>query len=313
MDNQQKIDAKSLEWLAGVFDSEGFCSVSLNGKNKSKLFCRIGISNTDKKILYRTKAIVSNLGVAIKKYKSGGTKLKWKQSYDLSVSGYTNCKLFLESILPFLVGKKEICNLGLKIMNSRIKNYYKKTTNAEFEMVDRLSRMNKRGKSISQRLRAEQSNSLLKIKSDLDRDIKSIAEMSIPSPYWIGGLIDGDGCITVVRQKNGRKPVLSVTNTNAKIIKAVTLFLDKNNVSFYMNKRYFVARHKDAMQIEVHGIKQCSKIFPVLLPYVYAKKNRLILALRYVKSRLSGKRTGKITEKELKICKKITALNKRGK
>jgi intein/homing endonuclease len=132
---------------------------------------------------------------------------------------------------------------------------------------------------------------------------------------WLGGFIDGDGCISVTRR--GKKtesynPRISMVNTNDKIIEEVIRILKNLNLPYYVHKRKSNKRWKAKTEIVIAGYKRCARALPYLIPYVHGKQEQAKLMSELIQSRFSKKHGEAYSSYELSICYKITSLNKTG-
>ena len=76
---------------------------------------------------------------------------------------------------------------------------------------------------------------------------------------YLAGFIDGEGTVGLSKRKNSYIPYVSISNTNAEVIKQINLELNGINSTTVIRKA-MKANHKDALGLTVrwqHAIKLC--------------------------------------------------------
>src|SRR5438309_7768535 len=110
---------------------------------------------------------------------------------------------------------------------------------------------------------------------------------------WLGGIIDGEGCIGTIhhtQRKNGRfvetwRPHISITNPNPLIIERCTSILERNGASFQLSSRTTEGTiWKTVMHVQIIGLRRVARVIPVIRPYVYGKAAQLDVLDRIVRS-----------------------------
>ncbi len=109
------ISSTDLAYIAGIVDGEGCIYASWRYKNKSyqdhvKMTVAFICNMTDKNVL---EFIASRFNLKI--YDGRGTKRK---AYRIYIAGAKQLNLFLIPLLPYLVGKKHIAELALKVIET---------------------------------------------------------------------------------------------------------------------------------------------------------------------------------------------------
>jgi hypothetical protein len=105
--NMQDTD---LAWLAGIWDGEG--SILLYSRpvndNRIQITPSVTMTNTDVAIVNKARKIIEEMGCSFswREYKPKG-KDSYKTCFKISSAHAGNIKIFLEHILPFLVGEKK--------------------------------------------------------------------------------------------------------------------------------------------------------------------------------------------------------------
>lgn len=125
-------------------------------------------------------------------------------------------------------------------------------------------------------------------------------ESSIKELSWLGGIIDGEGTITLRyhERKNQTpiiKPVFTVVNTSDIIIDEITRILIKNNIPFWKTDYKKTDRWKSKTLIEVGGIKRLLKFLPIIEDYLVGKRENSKIVRAWCERRLSKYSNGKHT------------------
>lgn len=127
--------------------------------------------------------------------------------------------------------------------------------------------------------------------------------------WWLGGIIDGEGCITINHHrlhKNSQKetllfsPNIIIVNTNKIIIDTCEMILRENDIPFYISyvPSQVEKNYKEKWAIKISGIKRCVRALNILQPYIIGKKEEAILVKKFCENRLtknvdSNSRTGR--------------------
>ena len=301
---QERLEA-DIQWLAGIVDSEGCIS------NSYRHPMVVHIGNCDMILMTEVKRILSSLGVYYSQSDRKSINPKWRNSQQVAVHNNKDCITVLKSIYPYLVGKKEICSLAIKFTESRTDKWGRPFSDEEKKMMSCMTELNVRGVQNPQRLCAERITP--KIKSELNGDIQSTAEMSVPSLNWFGGIMDGDGCFSLTHLHSSWVPGIVITNTNQDIVQGVVNVLASREQGHYIRRRSDNARHKPQYGIDISGLKRCSKMLSWVCQCVRAKKDRADVLSKFVTSRLTDGGIGYDYKKEeLALVEDLRRLNKTG-
>lgn len=144
---------------------------------------------------------------------------------------------------------------------------------------------------------------------------------------WLGGIIDGEGCIGIHRMMSHRtnatlSPRLIIGNTNADLVSHVCEILDSIPIAGYLKViRKGKGIEKDCWILQVSRMDQIKKLLEFVRPYLYAKRSQLDLVLRFIniREKVRSQPRGKelkgwaYTSEELSIHKEMGELNSRGK
>jgi len=156
------ITNEQLAWLAGIVDGEGTITVWKYQCRKSFTYRPIvAIYNTDLNIISECAKIFDALKVSA--HLNSHKVKKRKLCYVIETKKLSSIKIILESILPYLIGKKSRAELTLRFVNSRLAAIQKLRskgiqsnnipyTEEEGSLVDQLRILTKRGDESSETL-----------------------------------------------------------------------------------------------------------------------------------------------------------------
>lgn len=146
---------------------------------------------------------------------------------------------------------------------------------------------------------------------DADNQQATISNLS-----WLGGIIDGEGCIsfhTVAGKKRKSRPVtpkINITNTDMEMITYIMSILDENDIAYYVENRKGTKRNKPSKAIIIKGCKRCLKFLPLIIPHLVNKRKRAELLYEFCVLRHNEK-SRPYSEYEKQLCRKIYQLNGR--
>jgi len=130
-------------YLAGFIDGEG--TIDLRGTKEGSVTPYIEISNTNKElILYLLRLLRVEKFYKLRRTSPRSGK-RCKDVYKLAIGGIKNVSRFIDLILPFLQGKKEVARLVLEFCRLRIENFRKPLSKRELEIARIVRKLNKRG------------------------------------------------------------------------------------------------------------------------------------------------------------------------
>ena len=115
-----KRDDTDLAWLAGLFDGEGCFGLhhKHNNRRKASIGPEITLCNTDGRLLQRSHFIMKQhgLGHYIHCYQGRNNQ---NPHWVIKIYGMKRCKVLLETLLPYLVGKADQALTMLEFINYR--------------------------------------------------------------------------------------------------------------------------------------------------------------------------------------------------
>lgn len=131
---------------------------------------------------------------------------------------------------------------------------------------------------------------------------------------WLIGFVEGEGTLTITKsnkRKNGKYslfPSLQISNTDIHLIEFAQINLKKLGIGSYIYHKKGINR-ADSHTLYCGGYKRLSKLIPIILPYLIAKKRQAELILEYVNNRKNLERWQKYSLRDLEIVKEIKMLN----
>lgn len=136
---------------------------------------------------------------------------------------------------------------------------------------------------------------------------------------WLGGIIDGEGCISFKKNtgkcwKNKSErplyPIISISNTDIRMIDKIIEILEKNHIAFYREDRRGKKKNKDSISVCIKGIKRTKRFLDLIIPYLVSKKERAELLLEFCELRSHNHKP--YTQYEKDLCQRVYDLIGRG-
>jgi hypothetical protein len=135
----------------------------------------------------------------------------------------------------------------------------------------------------------------------------SLCELS-----WLGGIIDGEGCVTVDKRTGDNVfPAITIVNTDHRITDKVEAIFKRHAIAYYFRVHPANGNWKPRRQFIISGWKRVSRALPVILPYLVSKADRAELIIKLCDMRLKANRAP-YSEAEKDICRQVWELNGRG-
>ena len=131
---------------------------------------------------------------------------------------------------------------------------------------------------------------------------------------WLAGIIDGEGCITLGRQKRRKnhiqyEPKVDIANTDIRIINRAREVLQGLGVGSYTLTRKTSAGN-EIYHLSCNGFKRCKRLIANILPFLVSfKRERAILVLEFIAWRESLPEKAPYGEKEAALYEAIKVLN----
>lgn len=249
------MDKNTIAYCAGYIDGDGCFSIQ-----------RI-VRNTTGTVKYHPSIIVSSTDINVLnlfRETFGGTVTlsskkiaEWKPQYHFYFGG-KKCLKMCEEILPFLVEKREECEIFLKFL----KTACKEEREILFQKI----------KSIK-----NESNLITRENTESLKEIKNTVEPSEMNFSYLAGFIDAECCLTMTKdrpakhQKNfGYKAHLMCNNSKFPIFPwLVSRFGGR---TYFLNRNERNPNHRNQIQWQVSSVS-LSKILPKFYPFLLYKKN----------------------------------------
>jgi hypothetical protein len=118
--------------------------------------------------------------------------------------------------------------------------------------------------------------------------------------HWLGGMIDGEGCVTVCMSRQRRSPInysprICITNTDPDLINRICEVMKGADLAFHVHTHNRTTKssrtgvnHKICYWVNIGGMKRCLRAAKFLSPYVTGvKKKRLEVMAEWIEYRLS--------------------------
>jgi hypothetical protein len=98
---------------------------------------------------------------------------------------------------------------------------------------------------------------------------------------WMAGIIDGEGCITCAKLRNGKRLAITVTNTDLSILLE---FFELYGGGIYQVHKERVSR-KSCWEWRISRITLCLKFLQDILPYLISKKDKAANAIKFLEAK----------------------------
>ena len=141
---------------------------------------------------------------------------------------------------------------------------------------------------------------------------------------YLGGLIDGEGCVTFNVQRkristSGRPtiqiaPLVNFSNTEKVLVDHYCAILDALGVGRYVSFRAAHGRNQGSWQVVTNGLKRTVKLLPYLVVWCRGKKKQNAAdALEYCNLRLADWHAAPFTPRQIELVEAVQARNYGGK
>jgi len=138
---------------------------------------------------------------------------------------------------------------------------------------------------------------------------------------WLGGIIDGEGCITISsfwKRYNGNSnftasPIIQITNTNYELVTEVSRIYKLTGIRFHIAEfQPKLKNTKIRYDISIKGLERCREAIDILGSYIRIKRNQLFTMSCFIERRLSMTRNSPITGLDIQYVTRIRELNSKG-
>jgi len=121
------------------------------------------------------------------------------------------------------------------------------------------------------------------------------ATLSTEDLGWLGGILDGEGCISLTRRPRAHgvmnyKPYVVISNSDPFLIEEIASLLRALGIGHWVQWR---RPHRGTMAkkmmgiITVAGLRRCEKALALLTPYIRGKKREAELVAEWITRRLA--------------------------
>jgi len=269
-------------WLAGFFDGEGSNSFS-------QMSPSVNIVNSDPKPIAYCLDIFRENGIEAKlterAFPSKTQKIK-KVRWDIFINQAEEAYKASKFLEKYSQGKKEQMLLIQRYMKKRkntkrfhkIMRFLNQTNN--IIIYDKNILEEKIGMKINYNkiVTAEDKNNLI-IKTNDFNEVE-----------YLAGVFDAEGNVGINKRKNKHRnserytPILSIVNTNKKIVIAICSVLKNNNIGFHIQQRQ--GRNRARWDISVSGIKRTLTLLNLIGNKLISKREQADILHSYVIERL---------------------------
>lgn len=143
-------------------------------------------------------------------------------------------------------------------------------------------------------------------------------EISHTQLAYLGGLIDGEGCVAIsVHRKKGRArdsfqlaPHVGFSNTERVLIDEYVAILSSLGIAHYINHREAHGRNAESWSVVTGGLKRTVKLLPYLKQWCRGKKKANAAdLLEFCESRLADWHAAPFTERQIELARQISSRN----
>ncbi len=128
--------------------------------------------------------------------------------------------------------------------------------------------------------------------------------------HWLGGIIDGEGSVTVCMSRQRRSPInysprICFVNTDVSIIEAGAAILKENDIPFHIASTCS-GGFKVCYRVNIGGMKRSLRAAELLVNYVRGeKKRKMEVMIEWIKYRFSLPHKHPQTEIDMQLLTQI--------
>lgn len=132
---------------------------------------------------------------------------------------------------------------------------------------------------------------------------------------WLAGIIDGDGCIGVHKQKSGKKTTYVPSFGLSTTCQKTYLFLDNlfNQLEIGHHWIYRTVQNKnwrDRWCLQVRGMKRVDKLLGMVYPYLVTKREEAELIKNFIQLRILRGKKGAYSQEEIEIIERTKEIKR---
>lgn len=324
------LNKTELSYLSGLLDGDGCFTISKKVRSNLKLSMYFAVTN--KTLLEKMKSLLEGLSIERVKVSISESKGNRKTAYYLRVDTLKDNQKLLESVIPYLIGKKETAEIALRFAVRR--QQMKRTCVTERDAQGRILHVkNDRFYCADDFTDCESVKRLngvgmrRVVKDDLHSPVL-IDQVSETDLAYLAGLFDAEGGFSVVRRQgryNGCKfnyePSCYVVNCDTSIINAVLKIFRNLSIAKYCLSQVKARSDNESngYRVSISHLATLDAFLPNIIPYLHGKSRLAALLQEFIKSRL-GARAQKgnscktvYSKRDVSIYDQMKELNTRGK
>lgn len=136
--------------------------------------------------------------------------------------------------------------------------------------------------------------------------------------YWLAGIIDSDGCISLHKRTRNTKnrtydliPEIVIVNTNWLIIDGCRDALEIDSIGHWIGSMGFYGVRpgkKPRWKVRIYGLKRCNKFLSIYKDLLIGKKREAEALLYYTTSRLSKEKHSPYSDNEIQAYNDVKVL-----
>lgn len=317
-----------LSYLSGLLDGDGCFTISKKVRNNLKLSMYFAVTNEI--LLEKMKNLLKGLDIDRVKVSISEAKGNRKRAYYLRVDTLKDNQKLLESVVDYLVGKKEVAETALRFAIRR--QQARRICVTERDAQGRILHVNN-----DRSYTVEDFNDHEKVKSLNGVGMRRISKVALNSPAlptpvqqtdlaYLAGLFDAEGGFSVVQRK-GRysskfnyEPSCYVVNCDTTIVNAVLKILRNLGLTKYCLAQTAARSDNESIgyRVVISNLAALADFLPNVIPYLHGKKHLAILLQEFVTNRLNARAEkgcsckAAYSVRDVEIHKLMKELNTRG-
>lgn len=130
---------------------------------------------------------------------------------------------------------------------------------------------------------------------------------------WLGGFMDGEGCLNLLKRYSGTSytPKITIVNTNKVLIDKVVEILSCKEIAHFIDIKASTKKWKTRYEVCVSGMLRCKKFLELIQPYLVGKAPQAKILKEFIILRLSKPKNEVYGPEEKTLFKEIKTLNGR--
>lgn len=105
-----------------------------------------------------------------------------------------------------------------------------------------------------------------------------VNRLSLLDAAYLAGFVDGEGTLTVIKDKNKKRVCLRISNTNEEIINWIKDIVGNGHIvkRTWQNKKW-----KDSFEYSLDGVNRVKELVSQLFPFIRVKKIQATIVLGF--------------------------------